>query len=188
MREFSAKGYEGASLNAACAENGISKGIVYHHFKDKNELYLLCVGECFDRLTAYLRERLDASDGPAEERLRSYFDGRLHFFAENPLYLGIFADAAFRPPMELSAEIAECREAFDKLNIAVLTALLDGRRLRKGLSIPAIVEAFRTYMDFFNMQFQTALHQGCAPERVLQEHEERCHQQLDILLHGVLGE
>lgn len=54
IREFSAKGYEsGASLNTACAENGISKGIVCHHFKDKNELYLLCVEECVDTLTDY---------------------------------------------------------------------------------------------------------------------------------------
>ena len=28
MAEFSSKGYEGASLNAACAENGFSKGVV----------------------------------------------------------------------------------------------------------------------------------------------------------------
>ena len=43
MREFADKGYEGASLNTVCAENGISKGIIYHHFRDKSELYLLCV-------------------------------------------------------------------------------------------------------------------------------------------------
>ena len=42
LEEFSSRGYEGASLNTVCAEKGISKGIIYHHFKDKDELYLLC--------------------------------------------------------------------------------------------------------------------------------------------------
>mgnify|MGYP002539826609 CR=1 FL=1 len=40
MEEFSRNGYDGASLNTVCAEKGISKGIIYHYFKDKDELYL----------------------------------------------------------------------------------------------------------------------------------------------------
>ena len=35
LREFSEKGYAAASLNTVCAENGISKGIIYHYFADK---------------------------------------------------------------------------------------------------------------------------------------------------------
>ena len=70
----------------------------------------------------------------------------------------------------------------------VKTALLNSGPLRSGLSVQAIVEDFRTYMDFFNMRFQAALPQCCSTETVLQEHEERCHRQLDILLHGVLEE
>lgn len=69
MAEFSSKGYEGASLNAACAENGFSKGVVYHHFKDKNELYLLCVQRCFNAVTERLKEAAACLSGTAEERL-----------------------------------------------------------------------------------------------------------------------
>ena len=61
LREFSQKGYEGASLNTVCAENGISKGIVYHYFKDKDELYLFCAADCFEKLTAYLKGTAEAA-------------------------------------------------------------------------------------------------------------------------------
>ena len=88
MKEFSEKGYEGASLNNVCLAEGISKGIIYHHFKDKNELYLLCVQKCFDELTLYLKKAAEKMTGSAEEQLQSYFRARLGFFAENPLYLG----------------------------------------------------------------------------------------------------
>lgn len=203
LQEFSARGYEGMSLNTVCAEYGISKGIIYHHFKDKDELYLRCVAECFDALTAYLQEAASELAGPAEQRLRGYFDARIRFFAENPLYLGIFADVAWHPPAAIADRIAECRKEFDALNISVLTELLNGRTLRKGLSVPAIVEDFRSYMDFFNMRFkadfsyQTSQREGSAEapscekysaEALLRKHEERCHRQLDILLYGVMGE
>lgn len=188
MREFAVRGYAGASLNAACAENGISKGIVYHHFKDKDELYLLCVERCFGAMTAYLKEASADASGTTEQRLRRYFDGRLGFFAQNPLYLGIFVDALFQAPEPISQEVARRRRELDGFNLELLTSLLEGRHLRGGLSPQLIAEDFKMYIDFFNVSFHNALHQGDPPEQVLGEHEDRCHRQIDILLHGVLGD
>lgn len=188
LYEFSARGYKGASLNTVWAENAISKGVIYHHFKDRDEIYLLCVEMCFKALTAYLSQAAKTLAGTAEERLQGYFDARLRFFAENPLYLGIFFDAAFQPPESLAPAIAEHRREFDALNISVLTDLLSSKPLRDGLSIGAVVEDFRMYMDFFNLRFNDTLCNGLSAESALREHEERCHRQLNILLHGILVE
>lgn len=188
LLEFSEKGYEGASLNTVCAQHGISKGVIYHHFRDKDEIYLLCVGRCFDEMTAYLRQSTGALEGSTEQKLFSYFDARLRFFSENPWASGIFVSAAIFPPPQLSDEIALLRAEFDALNISALTGLLDGAALRGDLRAPAIVEDFRLYMDFFNMRFRADF-AGAQPSRdALREHEERCRRQLDILLHGVLGD
>lgn len=188
LREFSEKGYEGASLNTVWSEKEISKGIVYHYFKDKNEIYLLCVGMCFDELTAYLRAAAERFAGTITERIETYFDARLRFFSENPLYLGIFADASFRTPQALAEAIGECRREFDALNVSVLTELLNTQPLRGGLSVDAVVEDFRMYMDFFNLRFRDVCGGGRDAEAALRRHEERCHRQLDVLLHGVLEE
>lgn len=117
MAEFSQKGYEGASLNTVWAREGISKGIIYHHFKDKDELYLLCVKACFD--------------------------AKLQFFSLHPEYLGIFVDASFNPPTKLLPQIIRLRQGFDALNISVLTRLLKAEPLRPGLSVE-LVAAFLT--------------------------------------------
>ncbi len=188
LQEFSAKGYGCASLNTVCAEHDISKGIIYHYFKDKDELYLVCVKECFEALTAHIKQSMACFCGTPKQRLQEYFDARLRFFAENPLYLGIFADAALSPPTALLGKIAVCRRGFDELNVSILTAFLNSQHVREDLSVPAVVEDFRIYMDFFNMRFKEAFQENAHFEAVLQEHEERCHRQLDILLHGVLGE
>lgn len=187
LGEFSARGYEGASLNTVWAENGLSKGVVYHHFRDRDEIYICCVALCFDALTAELTTAAAGLTGTAEERLGGYFDVRLRFFARNGAYLGIFSDACFRPPQALRPEIARCRAGFDALNIAVLTELLNSRPLRPGLAVDDIVGDFRLYMDYFNLRFGAAPPGGLSPEDALRQHEESCRRQLDILLHGVLG-
>lgn len=186
MREFSAKGYEGASLNTVWAENAISKGIIYHYFKDKDELYLLCVNQCFEELTAYLKAYVKTLSGTPAQQLGMYFAARAHFFAENPLHLGIFCDAVFQPPVKLETAIADCRRDFDALNISVLTMLLCSAPLRDGVSVAAVVEDFKSYMDFFNWRFKAEWKRGLSPEEVWKEHEEKCCRQVDILLHGVL--
>ena len=51
--EFNEHGYEEASLTHVCKIGNISKGIIYHYFKDKDELYLSCVKVCYDTLLQY---------------------------------------------------------------------------------------------------------------------------------------
>ncbi len=185
-REFSKKGYDGASLNSFCSENGISKGILYHHFKDKDELYLLCAEDCFNRLAAYLETPVfDESDCP-EVRLQKYFDARLRFFTENPICLGIFLNSVLYPPAHLISRIAEVRKKFDRQNISILTELLKSAPMREGNTIPTVVDDFRMYMDYFNAVLRPVLDEDESPEQALREHEERCRRQLKILLYGVL--
>lgn len=185
MREFSQKGYEGASLSAACAQNGISKGIVYHHFKDKDELYLLCIRACFDALTAYLQAAYVGQTGTAAQRLTAYFDARLRFFAQEPLMMGLFAHAAISPPSHLYAEMAKARAALDALNVEILTELLGSMPLRPPLTVDVVTEDFKMYIDDFNARFIKLREEPGSMEEALKKHEERCHRQLDMLLYGV---
>lgn len=186
IKEFSDKGYRGASLNTVCSENEISKGNIYHYFKDKDELYIHCISECFSELTVYMKEAPIMVSMSAERRLQAYFDMRLRFFTEKPMYLGIFLDVIVNPPKHLKRQLTEVRMEFDQMNITILTSLLEGIPLRNGNSISNIIEDLRMYMDFFNLRFQSVLADTVAPEQAFREHEEMSHRQLDNLLYGVL--
>ena len=59
MEEFGTKSYDAASLNTMCIENQISKGLIYHNFKNKDQLYLQCVGQCYAQMTEYLQRTED---------------------------------------------------------------------------------------------------------------------------------
>lgn len=185
LKEFSAKSYAEASLNNICNDSGISKGIIYHYFKDKDELYLLCVKECFDVLTSYLSGAVKTLNGGVEEHLRGYFDARLRFFCDNPLYLNLFCNAILSPPMHLLNAINKIKSDFDKLNISVLTELLEQVSLRPGITVSEVVEDFRAYQDFFNARY-LSMQQSRSTENILRDHEERCHRQLKMLLYGVI--
>lgn len=182
-KEFGEKSYAEASLNTICKEGNISKGIIYHYFKDKDELFLACVRECFESLTEHLREYTRMEEGQVGMVLKRYFDARMLFFDQNPAYLKLFCNAAILPPPHLKPAIAEIREAFDQLNISVFTRLLEQVPLRDDITIEEAVNEFRLYQDFVNAQYQMqTIHQVN-----IEEHEKRCSRTLEILLYGIVA-
>ena len=183
LTEFAERGYGLSSVNTICAAGDISKGILYHYFKDKDELYLACVRALFDGLTDCLSGALSAAPAGEDGCLERYFDARLRFFREHPREHRLFCDVAIAPPEHLAQRIAESRTGFDAMNIAALTGILREKRLRPDLSVEAAVETFRLYQDFVNARYRMEPRGA----RDLERHEQICRRSLSVLLYGVLA-
>ncbi len=182
LAEFSSQGYGISSINTICAAENISKGIVYHYFATKDDLYLSCVEECFQLLTDYIRSNISKEDCPIEKHLRNYFSLRTHFFQEHPVYQRIFCEAVIAPPVHLKTEIQKRKQGFDTLNTQILRQLLAPVSLRSDISVEQIIEIFRQFQDFINVRYQmTDLN-----THTFELREENCLRTLSVLLYGVI--
>lgn len=68
---FNAKGYAGTSFNDMMQVTGLTKGAIYGNFENKDAVALAAFDYNFGRVTAYLRERILATEN-AIERLLVY--------------------------------------------------------------------------------------------------------------------
>ena len=182
LAEFSERGYGASSVNTICAAQDISKGIIYHYFKTKDDLYLACVEECFQLLTQHLKTFLPMEQPSPAAQLEAYFAVRMDFFRERPVYQPIFCEAVISPPAHLQAEIQSRRQAFDKLNVEILEKLLQPLPLRTGMTRAEVVETFRLFQDFINAKYQTA---GMTPQEFVLR-DASCRKALQILLYGIV--
>lgn len=57
-RVVAASGLEGATLRAIAREAGFTTGVLMHHFRDKEELFIFALGEMFDNAELELTEAL----------------------------------------------------------------------------------------------------------------------------------
>ncbi len=183
LTEFANQGYGASSVNTICGVQGISKGIIYHYFKTKDNLYLACIEECFQLLTQYLKSSFSVDEHPIEKQLEKYFSIRMTFFQEHPIYQPIFCEAVVSPPAHLKAEIQAIKQDFDSLNIKILEDLLLPLSLRPEISKSEVVDAFRQLQDFINIKYQIA---GIS-EKEYERRDESCRKALNILLYGVLA-
>ena len=85
LEVFGAEGYDGASMNAICTRAGISKGIIYHYFAGKEDLYLSCCRESTQKMADYLRGH-PVSGGTLRQQVGEFLALRHRFFGEYPRY------------------------------------------------------------------------------------------------------
>ena len=80
LAEFGERGYAAASVDGVCARGGISKGLMYHYYKGKDELFCECVRAMFAALAEHLGGYLGHTEhAGAEELLSGYFLSRERF-------------------------------------------------------------------------------------------------------------
>ena len=159
IKEFGSKSYDAASVNSICEAGQIPKGLIYHNFKGKDELYLLCVKNCYDEMTAALKAQpLEVRD--AKEGLQNFLMIRQRFFQDNPQYANIFFNAVLQPPKHLLQELTELRSGFDEYFSQCYLAVLDCLTLRNGITKGMALEYFLGASEMFNSYFQKRAEQS----------------------------
>ncbi|HHV07487.1 MAG TPA: TetR/AcrR family transcriptional regulator [Firmicutes bacterium] len=89
MTEFADKGFDSASLNQIIKRSGISKGSFYHHFNNKEELFLKVVERSADEKLAFIsrwiEERgVDSRKLGLFETLELLMQGGIEFALQHP--------------------------------------------------------------------------------------------------------
>ena len=185
IAEFGTKSYDSASLTTLCNENQISKGLVYHNFKNKDELYLKCVEKCFCEMTAYFR-LMESKAGSMGENIQNLLNMRQKFFQENPYYCNIYFNTVLQPPEHLRREIGVLRQGYDKFYTDYFRALLQEVHLREGITADTAMEYFMIFFEMFNGYFQSKYYGKKDMHALMEDHEVNVSKILDIMLYGVV--
>lgn len=186
IQEFNENGYEMASLNKVCCSAGISKGIIYHYFKDKDELYLACVAECYQAMCACYYEH--EADILAAGRMEAFMRLRMEFFKTYPRLRGLFFHSLLRTPVRLKKEVEHLRTELDGLNHLVYQNYLNRHTLRKSITEAEAMEYFELMQDAYNDRFRRDLENEIDLEEAIQRHEQKIPKLIGMMMYGVIEE
>ena len=117
MEEFGTHIYSDVTIDNICSRHGISKGMMYHYYSGKDDLFLLCAREMFQAL----KEHMDALPFPSPgqtgpEAIRELFRAREAYFETHPLEKHIFENVLFNTPGHLAGQLNDLRLPLRELN------------------------------------------------------------------------
>ncbi|MCI6771770.1 MAG: TetR/AcrR family transcriptional regulator, partial [Oscillospiraceae bacterium] len=142
--EFSLYGFDGATVNQICQKHGISKGLIYHNFENKEELYLRCVEEAVNEFVSYMSRREFGTD------FKLYMKERYAFFEAHPNYSRLIFAVVLTDDTGFAERIKKIKSNFDEFNRNIYLTAIQNIRLRKGISEKDALEYYSLLQDMLN--------------------------------------
>lgn len=185
ITEFSASGYDKVTMENICTRHGISKGMMYHYYSGKDDLFLLCVQNMYQMMQQYLEENMaELEKKDALHALKEFWMLRESFFGEHPPFKNIFENALLRTPPHLFEKIEEIRGPIEALNRQFLHRTIGKIELRENLK----KENVSIYLEAMESVFWKLVEQYRREQRISDVHSlmEAAGELWDMVLLGVV--
>lgn len=105
VEEFAHYGYEKASTNRIIEKAKVSKGLLFHYFGNKRELYLQTLERCVVFFEKYLQKEMQYFSDDLTERIIELNAAKLKIATEEPLMQKMIKKAFLEMPPELKEDL-----------------------------------------------------------------------------------
>lgn len=187
IEEFGKNDYVSASLNNICKNNNISKGLLFHYYKNKDELFLLCVKKCFDDLSIYLEENIEIENHTVEEKINNYFSKRTEFFRKHSYYNQIFISAVFNTPEHEVDNVMLLKKGLIDTNIRIFNRIFEGESLKNGIDKEKAIDVILELSTYMQLKFKSSYKEGSLEDgKIISELDKSFINMLNMILYGIL--
>ena len=155
LHEFGEHGYEGGTIGHIC-KTGINKGLIYHHFKSKDDLYLTCMRYAVNHLLLEVGD-LDLQGQNIQDVISTYMNKRYVFFKTYHDEARIVFEGLLSVPTKLTSEVQEIFAPLHDLNEKLYQALLNSITLKENVNKEAALSYFSMVQSMFNAYFSSPM-------------------------------
>lgn len=150
---FARHGYDNTSTAMLAEAAGVSKALIFHHFKSKKELYLCLLDRCVEKAKALI-------DMDTLLEYQDFFEAReklsmmkFEFNKENPVIYKVLKEAYLTTPDELKAEIEVRSRVFFAERDKLWERLFEKVPLKEGVDRGQAFELVMLTLDYFDQKY-----------------------------------
>ncbi|EDL66360.1 TetR/AcrR family transcriptional regulator [Bacillus sp. SG-1] len=154
LKEFAMKGYKNASTNEIVREAGISKGLLFHYFKSKKDLYLFLFDHFVDILIEKMKQEVNWKVRDIFVRNREMAVVKMELFHEYPQVFDFFNGIFFEEDKDISKELEYRKNEFLSKNYRDMMKDIDTSQFREGVDIEKAVDIIAWSLEGFSNRIQ----------------------------------
>lgn len=184
--EFAERGYRLASTNAITARAGVSKGLLFHYFGSKKNLYLYLVNHVVDRYTERFFEDLPELDSDVVERILQIALHKQRVLLDEPQVNKLLIQAFQDMPEEVRPEITSLSAKLQDRSNRILMDGVDMSKFRRGIDPRKAITLVTVCREGLRQLYRDRLTPDLAehPEEIAHMLEE-VREYLDMLKYGI---
>ncbi|SEN19179.1 TetR/AcrR family transcriptional regulator [Lihuaxuella thermophila] len=189
IREFAERGYDQASTNKIIQEAAISKGLLFHYFGNKKQLYLATFDHCVAQYMDEMEEMIPSLvDLPSDlfDRILYLSEFKYRYFLRHPLVYSFLLRAYSEISKKFPREVEERLHEYQKIAMPFILEGIDRSKFRDDLDLEKAMSLIYLCLHAIAQRMaEEALQQ---PEKGLEQWEEMLSDykpMLEIFKHGV---
>lgn len=140
IKEFAQKGYDNASTNEMVKEAGISKGLLFHYFKNKKQLFFFLFDYCYDLVADEFYKKVDLTERDFFKRIRQAVHIKMDLQTKYPDILNFIQEAFMQDSPEIKEEFDKKKQELNAVNIGIIYDGIDLSKFRDDVDPQKILK------------------------------------------------
>lgn len=154
LKEFAEKGYKNASTNQIVKEAGISKGLLFHYFNSKKELYLFLYDHFIEMFLEQIKEHVDWDDKDLFNRNRQIASLKIKLFQKHPEIFTFFTSVFTEEAKEIKNAVKTRKEKFMNNNYKEMLSDIDLTKFKEDLDVEKTLNIITWSLEGFSNRQQ----------------------------------
>lgn len=154
---FAEHGYEKTSTVMLAEASGISRALIFHHFKSKKDLYLSLLDRCFEKGSMVMGfESVSEYENffEVKDRISAI---KFKYYKENPDLYKVIIEAFYNTPDELKSEIETKYGRLIEERDKVQERLFENVPLRENVDRKEAYKLIKLTLDYFENKYVSEL-------------------------------
>jgi TetR/AcrR family transcriptional regulator len=138
LEEFSEYGYEKANTDRISKKAGVSKGLIFHHFGSKENLFIITINKCIDDILFEFND-INILGEDFISIIMKLMQTKYEFFIKNPMHYKLIINGFYNTPKKLKAQLQQRYSEIKQIGFDIIVDIIKGLPLKKDVSIDHIV-------------------------------------------------
>ncbi len=147
LAEFSEKGYKKASTNTIVREANVSKGLLFHYFISKKDLYLYLYKHARESITNELYEKVNFADRDVLNRMQQSTLVKIESYLAHPLFVKLFETAELLVDQDMIDEIRKANVESTEHSYEKIFQNIDAYLFKDDLNVDRCLNIVRWTVD-----------------------------------------
>jgi AcrR family transcriptional regulator len=149
MKEFAKKGYKNASTNEIVKEAKISKGLLFHYFNSKKDLFLFLYDYAVDVFVNEFYKKIDLNERDILKRFRQIALVKIELKKKYPEIHNFIKIAGDEDSVEVRRYIERRKVEISASSYDKLLADIDFSRFKEGIDVKRAIDVIIWTMEGF---------------------------------------